>query len=116
MDFFMDSMSKFVDDASPYALACVSAVQELLDVTITSEMGDQQCCICTNSILIGKKGKQMPYGHLHHRDCLLSWLEINETCPYCRYDLGTDDYPYEIKKKALKFINKATENLFILQV
>lgn len=72
MDFFMDSMSKFVDDASPYALACVSAVQELLDVTITSEMGDQQCCICTNSILIGKKGKQMPYGHLHHRDCLLS--------------------------------------------
>ena len=45
------------------------------------------CAVCCDNIQIGKKGMFMPCGHIYHQDCLEPWLQTNNTCPVCRYEL-----------------------------
>ena len=45
------------------------------------------CTVCVEHIDIGKKGMFMPCGHIYHPDCLKPWLETNNTCPVCRFEL-----------------------------
>ena len=33
----------------------------------------------------------MPCGHIYHPDCLKPWLEQNNTCPVCRFDLPLEE-------------------------
>ena len=45
------------------------------------------CTVCVEQIPIGKKGMFMPCGHIYHPDCLKPWLETNNTCPVCRFEI-----------------------------
>ena len=45
------------------------------------------CTVCTDNIELSQKGMFMPCGHIFHPDCLKPWLENNNTCPVCRFDL-----------------------------
>jgi len=43
--------------------------------------GDSTCIICRDEMTSAKK---LPCGHYFHYHCLRTWLEQNDTCPYCR--------------------------------
>ena len=43
--------------------------------------GDATCIICRDEMTSAKK---LPCGHMYHHHCLRTWLETQETCPYCR--------------------------------
>ena len=45
------------------------------------------CTVCVEHISMGKKGMFMPCGHIYHPDCLKPWLETNNTCPVCRFEI-----------------------------
>ena len=45
------------------------------------------CTVCCEHIQLGKKGMFMPCGHIYHPDCLKPWLETNNSCPVCRFEL-----------------------------
>ena len=45
------------------------------------------CTVCTEQIRIGTRGMFMPCGHVYHPDCLMPWLEKQNTCPVCRFEL-----------------------------
>ena len=45
------------------------------------------CTVCVERLNIGKKGMFMPCGHIFHPGCLKPWLESNNTCPVCRYEI-----------------------------
>jgi hypothetical protein len=49
------------------------------------------CTVCVEHIEIGKKGMFMPCGHVYHPDCLKPWLEGNNTCPVCRFELPKEN-------------------------
>jgi hypothetical protein len=49
------------------------------------------CVVCVEKIEIGMKGMFMPCGHIFHPDCLKPWLETNNTCPVCRFELPKED-------------------------
>ena len=49
------------------------------------------CTICVDNIELSTKGMFMPCGHVYHPDCLKPWLEQNNTCPVCRFDLPLED-------------------------
>jgi hypothetical protein len=50
-----------------------------------------QCAVCREDLVVGDKLQQMPCNHLFHPPCLAPWLEENNSCPICRYELRTDD-------------------------
>ncbi|KAL6518625.1 hypothetical protein OROGR_019127 [Orobanche gracilis] len=78
--------------------ASKSAVERLPDIKITGEIlaSDlSQCAVCTDTFALDGEAKQMPCKHIYHKDCILPWLELHNSCPICRYELPTDDPDYE---------------------
>lgn len=51
------------------------------------ELESPTCTVCCDKIELGKKGMFMPCGHIYHPDCLNPWLEVNNSCPVCRFEL-----------------------------
>jgi hypothetical protein len=52
----------------------------------------RDCAICCESLQIAQKILQIPScGHIFHEKCALLWLTKHHTCPYCRYQLPTED-------------------------
>ena len=48
------------------------------------------CCICIADIGIGDLTLMLPCGHLFHDPCVVGWLEKNNTCPVCRFELPSE--------------------------
>ncbi|CAN4085437.1 unnamed protein product [Withania somnifera] len=83
--------------------AAKSAVAGLPDIKITAELLDSdssQCAVCKDTFELDEEGKQMPCKHIYHKDCIIPWLEMHNSCPVCRYELPTDDPDYENRKTA----------------
>jgi len=45
------------------------------------------CCICLSEINSGEETVLLPCGHLFHWNCCFTWLNKNNTCPICRFEL-----------------------------
>ncbi|KAK8564100.1 hypothetical protein V6N13_005685 [Hibiscus sabdariffa] len=78
--------------------ASKSAIEALPSVNITknnSNLEFNQCAVCMDEFEEGTEAKQMPCKHLYHKDCILPWLELHNSCPVCRHELPTDDPDYE---------------------
>ncbi|KAE8668295.1 RNF181 protein [Hibiscus syriacus] len=78
--------------------ASKSAIDSLPSVKITKDLlnsNSNQCAVCMDDFEEGIEGKRMPCEHLYHKDCILPWLELHNSCPVCRYELPTDDPDYE---------------------
>lgn len=78
--------------------ASKSAIDSLPSVKITknhlySEFN--QCAVCMDEFDEGTQANQMPCKHLYHKDCIVPWLELHNSCPVCRHELPTDDPDYE---------------------
>ncbi|GER38432.1 RING/U-box superfamily protein [Striga asiatica] len=81
--------------------ASKTAVKGLPDISITQEMlasDSSQCAVCKDSFGLKEVAKQMPCKHIYHKDCILPWLELHNSCPVCRYELPTDDPDYESRR------------------
>ena len=63
------------------------------------------CSIIKASSII----KILPCGHAFHKKCIKKWLEKNNTCPYCNYDIKKD---IEERKEELEknFYEEEEEN------
>ncbi|KAA0041218.1 RING finger protein 165-like protein [Cucumis melo var. makuwa] len=50
------------------------------------EIGD--CSVCYEELKgKGKEVSRIPCGHVYHKSCVLTWLQINNSCPLCRAPL-----------------------------
>ena len=57
----------------------------------TNKLEPPCCTVCCENIELATKGMFMPCGHVYHPDCLKPWLEQNNTCPICRFDLPIEE-------------------------
>jgi len=39
------------------------------------------------TLLLGEKIRKLPCKHIFHDKCILPWLDMNSTCPNCRFNL-----------------------------
>ncbi|KAF8054004.1 hypothetical protein N665_1356s0008 [Sinapis alba] len=78
--------------------ASKSAIDGLPTVKVTKDMlrsEMNQCAVCMDEFEDGGDVKQMPCKHVFHKNCLMPWLQLHNSCPVCRYELPTDDPEYE---------------------
>ncbi|XP_068644915.1 E3 ubiquitin-protein ligase SGR9, amyloplastic-like [Aristolochia californica] len=57
--------------------------------------GWRECVICKEEL---REACELPCSHVFHRVCIARWLTKNNTCPYCRLELPTDDVFCEIQR------------------
>lgn len=90
--------------------ASKSAVEGLPNIKITDEMlasESSQCAVCKDSFELDEEAKQIPCKHIYHKDCILPWLELHNSCPVCRYELPTDDPDYENRRTGQNIDNSS---------
>jgi len=79
--------------------ACQDAIDGLASIRITAEdledENNKSCCICFGDHNLDDEVARLPCGHLFHRACVAEWLLKHCTCPFCRWELETDDANFE---------------------
>ncbi|OVA10266.1 zinc finger protein [Macleaya cordata] len=67
-------------------------IENLPSVVLTQEHIEKNniCAICTDEFFIKEKVTLLPCSHYFHGNCILPWLNIGNTCPFCRYEFPTD--------------------------
>jgi hypothetical protein len=75
--------------------------------TVTGDFNIQSlsrdCVVCCDSLDISQTVLQLPVcGHIFHESCALVWLTKQNTCPYCRRELPTDDQEYENERRRVQ--------------
>ncbi|KAG4159667.1 hypothetical protein ERO13_D02G189000v2 [Gossypium hirsutum] len=88
--------------------ASKSAIDSLPSVKITKDhlsSKSKQCAVCMDDFEEGIQAKRMPCRHLYHKNCILPWLELHNSCPVCRHELPTDDPDYERRVRGAQGTN-----------
>ncbi|WOL17183.1 E3 ubiquitin-protein ligase [Canna indica] len=91
--------------------AAKSVIDSLPSVLLTEEdvaKDNAVCAVCKDGILVEERVKRLPCSHLYHKDCILPWLAVRNSCPLCRFELPTDDPEYE-KWKATRAARVVTD-------
>ncbi|XP_073271103.1 probable E3 ubiquitin-protein ligase RHC2A [Primulina huaijiensis] len=67
-----------------------ASIDSLEEITITLDNDPTLLCpVCKDPFVINSVAKLMPCKHAYHSECIVPWLEINNSCPVCRYKLPT---------------------------
>lgn len=70
----------------------------------------KECVICTETFQVGHTVLRLPAcGHVFHESCALQWLQLHNTCPYCRRELPTDDPEYEQERRRAQRTHAGSE-------
>ncbi|XP_010261696.1 PREDICTED: E3 ubiquitin-protein ligase AIP2 [Nelumbo nucifera] len=100
-----NSLQEFVHQRRPPAGKEVVAKLPIITVTeeVLAKFGSETCCaICLEKFVPNDKLQELPCKNMFHPPCLKPWLDENNSCPVCRYELQTDDYEYERRKEREK--------------
>ncbi|KAG6519594.1 hypothetical protein ZIOFF_023088 [Zingiber officinale] len=82
--------------------ASKTVIESLPSVIFTEEdlaNDNAVCAVCKDGILVNEIVKRLPCSHLYHKECILPWLEIRNTCPLCRFELPTDSEHEKLKDR-----------------
>uniref|UniRef100_A0A0A9CPY4 RING-type E3 ubiquitin transferase n=1 Tax=Arundo donax TaxID=35708 RepID=A0A0A9CPY4_ARUDO len=49
------------------------------------------CAICKEDLPLASAARRLPCAHLYHSCCIVTWLEMHNSCPVCRFRLPFPD-------------------------
>ncbi|KAL5481709.1 hypothetical protein EMCRGX_G021937 [Ephydatia muelleri] len=53
------------------------------------------CSVCKDSFNLDEELLQLPCKHVFHRDCIMPWLQMRDTCPTCRFSINSNESFHE---------------------
>ena len=70
----------------------------LPDVTVPEKCIEDKldCTICQDYFEADVKVKQLPCKHYFHKDCIIPWLKLHNSCPICRVGIDEADIPDDV--------------------
>ncbi|XP_068667776.1 E3 ubiquitin-protein ligase SGR9, amyloplastic-like [Aristolochia californica] len=75
--------------------AAASVVVSIGESPVGAAAAGRECVICKEELT---EACELPCSHVFHWFCIARWLRKNNTCPYCRLELPTDDVFCEIQR------------------
>jgi hypothetical protein len=78
----IDPRRRSIDPAPAASIEAVPTVE-------VSEPGET-CTICKEDLPLAAAARRLPCRHLYHSPCIVSWLELRNSCPICRCHLPSD--------------------------
>lgn len=75
-----------------------SLVKEVITEETKKDFEILECCICKDDYKVNDVVSKIRCGHYHHYECILAWLNKQNNCPVCRFELKTDCLEYENRK------------------
>ena len=89
-----------LDDGKKIVQACQKEDGSSLKCSLTIQSLSKDCVVCCDTFQVSDTVLQMPScGHVFHETCALTWLTKQNTCPFCRRELPTDDQEYENERR-----------------
>lgn len=83
---FIEGAAELKEGHLPASKASIEA----LPVVNVGEDGIE-CAICLSEFEFGGEAKQMPCNHRYHPGCIDKWLQIQGSCPLCRYKMPVEE-------------------------
>ncbi|CAM9495221.1 unnamed protein product [Choristocarpus tenellus] len=78
-------------EAVKRALMSATAKGVPVRAELSVSTSEKDCIVCQDLFAVGATLFRLPCGHLYHEGCLLKWLKLRNTCPYCRLELPTSN-------------------------
>ncbi|WVY93591.1 hypothetical protein V8G54_032679 [Vigna mungo] len=74
-----------------YLLRTVSSIKKPIDMLKKSTVLQIECCccICLDEFELNAECYALLCQHFFHQECIMRWLQTNQTCPICRQSLRT---------------------------
>ena len=86
LDAVVSQLLNNLDSSSGPPPMSKSDIQNLPNVCVTRDQIEKnlQCSVCMDDFKLEEQVKQVPCGHCYHKDCIVPWLELHNSCPICR--------------------------------
>ncbi|KAJ3211336.1 hypothetical protein HDU82_006106 [Entophlyctis luteolus] len=86
-----------VPPASKFLLRNLPNAKQTTDLIVVKG----PCAICMEPFITDSDdpAKVLPCKHVFHKQCITPWLKLHNTCPFCRWEVPTDDAVYERGRK-----------------
>ncbi|KAM7528835.1 hypothetical protein LguiB_032245 [Lonicera macranthoides] len=65
---------------------------------------DSICAICKDEFTAEDKINMLPCKHYFHVECIVPWMNLNTTCPLCRYKLPERKYRSKRKRRRTSWL------------
>ena len=85
---FISQLGELGDNGPP------PAPKDHIDSLITIDISEKElevnldCAVCKEEFNMSEKAVKLPCGHTYHKDCIIPWLNLHNSCPTCRTALN----------------------------
>ncbi|XP_048583731.1 E3 ubiquitin-protein ligase RNF115 [Nematostella vectensis] len=65
-------------------------IENLPKVKVTQSLIDSrtECAVCQEQLKLHEEVLMLPCNHHYHKDCIIPWLKMHDSCPICRLSLS----------------------------